>query len=350
MKPILLDCTLRDGGNQNDWQFTATDVRTIVSTLDAARVDVIEVGYRGGSGSRASATAGPSAHCTPEYLAALPAVSHAELAVMVVPTVCPVRAMDDLPDSPVSMVRIAAYPWNIDGVPEYVRAVRALGLKVGVNLMAVSYTTEERLAEVAAVVASETPDVFYIADSFGALTPDDVRRRIELLAGLLPAPLGIHAHNNLGLAAANAVAGLDAGVSWLDASLCAMARGAGNLATEQAAAFLTAWPRYDTHADLPLVCEAAEYVAEQVLPRPMTVRRAEIAAGINDHHFYYQDRIDKISAHHGLDPWEVGRRIGAARPRKVLDETVENVCRELAGRTGPGAPSGQSRQTDGGNA
>ncbi|MFF5982834.1 hypothetical protein ACFY78_28685 [Streptomyces olindensis] len=333
MKPTLLDCTLRDGGNQNDWQFTATDVHTIVSTLDAARVDVIEVGYRGGSGSKASATAGPSAHCTPEYLAALPAVSHAELAVMVVPTVCPASAMDDLPDSPVSMVRVAAYPWNIDGVPEYVRAVRALGLKVGVNLMAVSYTTLEQLAEVAAVVAAEAPDVFYIADSFGALTPDDVRRRIELLAERLPTPLGLHAHNNLGLAAANAVAGLDAGVSWLDASLCAMARGAGNLATEQAAAFLTAWPKYDTHADLPLVCEAAEYVAEQVLPRPMTVRRAEIAAGINDHHFYFQDRIEKISARHGLDPWEVGRRIGAARPRKVLDETVEDVCRELAGQT-----------------
>ncbi|MGJ5749084.1 hypothetical protein [Streptomyces puniciscabiei] len=123
-----------------------------------------------------------------------------------------------------------------------------------------------------------------------------------------------------------------------------MARGAGNLATEQAAAFLTAWPKYDTHADLPLICEAAEYVAEQVLPRPMTVRRAEIAAGINDHHFYFQDRIEKISARHGLDPWEVGRRIGAARPRKVLDETVEDICRELTAQTRP------TEQTDGGDA
>ncbi|MEV5844050.1 hypothetical protein AB0M32_19005 [Streptomyces sp. NPDC051985] len=334
MKPVLLDCTLRDGGNQNDWQFTATDVRTIVSTLDAARVDVIEVGYRGGSGSRKSATAGPSAHCTPEYLAALPDVSHAELAVMVVPTVCPLDALDDLPDSPVSMVRIAAYPWNIDGVAPYVRRVRELGLKPGVNLMAVSYTTPEQLAAIAETVAAEPPDVFYIADSFGALTPDDVRQRIGLLAERLPVPLGIHAHNNLGLAAANALAGLDAGVRWLDASLCAMARGAGNLATEQAAAFLRAWPRYRTHTDLPTVCAAAEYVAEQVLPRPMTVRRAEIAAGINDHHFYYQERIDKTAARFGVDPWEAGRRIGAARPRKVVNETVEQVCRELAATEG----------------
>ncbi|ANP53482.1 4-hydroxy 2-oxovalerate aldolase [Streptomyces griseochromogenes] len=333
MKPVLLDCTLRDGGNQNDWQFTPEDVRTIVSTLDAARIDVIEVGYRGGSGSRSSATAGPSAHCTPEYLAALPDVHHAELAVMAVPTVCPVDALEDLPDSPVSMVRIAAYPWNMAGVPEYVRAVRRLGLKVGVNLMAVSYTTPGQLAEIADLVRGELPDVFYIADSFGGLTPDDVRQRMSLLTERLPIPVGVHAHNNLGLAAANALAALDAGAGWLDASLCAMARGAGNLATEQAAAFLTAWPRYETHAHLPTVCEASEYVAERVLPRPMTVRRAEIAAGINDHHFYFQDRIDKISAQFGLDPWEVGRRLGAKQPHKVLDDEVEQVCRALTEET-----------------
>ncbi|MFJ6752106.1 hypothetical protein ACIQNI_28570 [Streptomyces sp. NPDC091266] len=330
-KPVLLDCTLRDGGNQNNWEFTPAAVRTIVSTLDAARVDVIEVGYRGGSGSRSSAGAGPTAHCTPEFLAALPEVGHAELAVMVVPTVCPVQAMDDLPDSPVGMVRIAAYPWNIDGVPEYVHAARNLGLRTTVNLMAVSYTDPAELAEAVRAVRAEQPDVFYVADSFGALTPDGVRARVEVLRENLDCPIGLHAHNNLGLAAANALAGLDAGVGWLDASLCAMARGAGNLATEQAAAFLTAWPKYATHTGLTQICEAAEYVAEHVLPRPMTVRREEIAAGINDHHFYYQEPIDKISARYGLDPWEVGRRTGAARPRKVLDDVVEDVCREMTG-------------------
>lgn len=329
MKPVLLDCTLRDGGNQNDWHFTDTDVRTIVSTLDAARVDVIEVGYRGGSGSKSSATAGPSAQCTPEYLAALPETSHAELAVMVVPTVCPISALADLPDSPVSMVRIAAYPWDVQRVPEYVRAVRELGLRPGVNLMAVSYTDLDQLARIASTVRSELPDLLYVADSFGALTPDSVRERVELLVENVGTPVGVHAHNNLGLATANALAALDAGATWLDASLCAMARGAGNLATEQAAAFLTAWPKYETHTDLAAVCEASEYVAEHVLPRPMTVRRAEIAAGVNDHHYYFQDRIDKISAQHGLDAWAVGRSVGAARPRKVSDVTVTDICTQL---------------------
>lgn len=124
---------------------------------------------------------------------------------------------------------------------------------------------------------------------------------------------------------------MEAGATRLDASLCAMARGAGNLATEQAAAFLTAWPAYETHTDLPAICEASEYVAEQVLPRPMTVRRAEIAAGVNDHHYYYRGRPEKAAARHGLDPWEVGRRIGAVRPHKALDDVIESVCHETSG-------------------
>ncbi|WP_306368974.1 hypothetical protein [Nocardiopsis sp. CC223A] len=327
--PRLLDCTLRDGGNQNDWGFTETDAHTIVSTLDRAGVDVIEVGYRGGSGSRTSPTAGIAAHCPPEYLASLPETSHAELAVMAVPAVCPARSLADLPDSPVTLVRVASYPWNTDALPAYLDAVRALGLRVSVNLMAVSYVDTDELRRIAESLAPAPPDVFYIADSFGSLTPDGLRDRVEVLRGSITAPIGVHTHDNLGLAAANAIAALDAGAGWLDASLCGMARGAGNLATERAAAFLTRWDRYRTGADPAAVCEASEYVAERVLPRPMVVRRAEIAAGINDHHYYFQERVDKISAAHGSDPWDVGRRLGKSRPHRVSDEAVETICEDM---------------------
>jgi 4-hydroxy 2-oxovalerate aldolase len=331
MKPILLDCTLRDGGNQNNWNFTADDVRAIVSTLDSAGVDVIEVGYRGGSGSRDSSRSGPSAHSSPTYLTDLPEVRHALLAVMVVPTVCPVTQLQDLPDSPIGMVRIAAYPWDMGAVPRYIAAVHELGLLASVNIMAVSYASRAQLVDIANLIRAEQPDAVYVADSFGSLTPDDIRSRIALLAQELASPIGIHAHNNIGLATANAIAALDSGATWLDASLCAMARGAGNLATEQAAAFLTAWPKYETDVDVPLICRAADYVNDYVLPHPMLVRRPEIAAGLNDHHYYFQERIDRAADSLGHDAWRIGQLVGAIRPRKVHDDVVESACRQLKG-------------------
>jgi 4-hydroxy-2-oxovalerate aldolase len=301
VKPVLLDCTLRDGGNQNNWRFTPADVTAIVSGLDAAGIDIIEVGYRGGSGSADTTTAGASAQCPPEYLQALPETRHAELAVMVVPTVCPIKALDDLADSPVGLVRIASYPWNIESVPAYVAAVRRLGLRAGVNLMAVSYVDLPELETIAKTIASEEPDVACIADSFGALTPEDVTARFDVLRGTLGCGIGLHGHNNLGLAAANALAALAAGATSLDASLCAMARGAGNLATEQAVAFLTASARYACDVDAARLAEAARYVAEHVLPRPMPVTGVEIAAGLNDHHYYFVPHIEAAAARHHLD-------------------------------------------------
>ena len=43
----LLDCTLRDGGFVNDWQFGGEAIRGIYSHLVNARIDVIEVGFGG---------------------------------------------------------------------------------------------------------------------------------------------------------------------------------------------------------------------------------------------------------------------------------------------------------------
>lgn len=329
LRPVLLDCTLRDGGNQNNWCFSAGDVATIVTTLDEAGIDIIEVGYRGGSGSADTSAAGAAAQCDAAYLAALPTVRNAELAVMVVPSVCPAEAMADLAGSPIGLVRIASYPWDFQAVPGYVAAVRRLGLRAGVNLMAASYVDLDELATIAKTIAGAEPDVVCIADSFGALTPEDIAARFGVLRAELRCRIGLHGHNNLGLAAANALAALGAGATSLDASLCAMARGAGNLATEQAAAFLTASPRFACEVDLQAIGRAARYVAEQVLPRPMPVTGVEIAAGLNDHHYYYVPHIEAAAARHGLDAWEIGRRLGRLRPHAVRAEIVESVCQAI---------------------
>ena len=41
----LLDCTLRDGGYVNDWQWGFGSARRIIQTLTRAGVDVVEVGF-----------------------------------------------------------------------------------------------------------------------------------------------------------------------------------------------------------------------------------------------------------------------------------------------------------------
>ena len=44
-KIALLDCTLRDGGFTNDWNFGFGTIQSLISRLDQAKVDIIEIGF-----------------------------------------------------------------------------------------------------------------------------------------------------------------------------------------------------------------------------------------------------------------------------------------------------------------
>ena len=48
----LLDCTLRDGGYLNDWNFGHDNIINIFERLVSAGVDIIEVGFLNGSRRR----------------------------------------------------------------------------------------------------------------------------------------------------------------------------------------------------------------------------------------------------------------------------------------------------------
>jgi isopropylmalate/homocitrate/citramalate synthase len=43
---IILDCTLRDGGYYNNWDFRAAVVDRYLRSMQAASIDVIEIGFR----------------------------------------------------------------------------------------------------------------------------------------------------------------------------------------------------------------------------------------------------------------------------------------------------------------
>lgn len=41
----ILDCTLRDGGYVNDWNFGMGTIQSVISRLDQAGIDIIEIGF-----------------------------------------------------------------------------------------------------------------------------------------------------------------------------------------------------------------------------------------------------------------------------------------------------------------
>ena len=67
---------------------------------------------------------------------------------------------------------------------------------------------------------------FYLAGSLGMEDPAHVNRLFARLGGLFPgASFGFHIHNLSGMATANILAALDAGVQWLEGAICGIGGG-----------------------------------------------------------------------------------------------------------------------------
>jgi 4-hydroxy 2-oxovalerate aldolase len=78
----------------------------------------------------------------------------------------------------------------------------------------------------------------------GNLDPARVTGICGALRAAWDGPLGLHAHDNISLAMANSAAALDAGATWVDATVTGMGRGPGNTRTELLVLLLAArgWP------------------------------------------------------------------------------------------------------------
>ena len=99
-------------------------------------------------------------------------------------------------------------------------------------LMMAHMAPPEKILEQAQIFVDAGAEYVNIADSAGYMTPDDVRARISLLVEKLPIPVGFHAHNNLGLAVANALTAAECGADYIDVTCRGLGAGAGNAQAE----------------------------------------------------------------------------------------------------------------------
>ena len=77
---MVLDCTLRDGGYYNDWDFDSSTVYKYLAAVSTAKIDVIEIGFRFLPQEHFR---GAFAYSSDDYLLTLPLPSNVEVAVMV---------------------------------------------------------------------------------------------------------------------------------------------------------------------------------------------------------------------------------------------------------------------------
>lgn len=237
-----LDCTLRDGGYYNAWDFSESLIKQYLVAMQAAGIDIVELGLRSLKNSTFN---GACAYTTDAFLRTLELPSSLTIAVMIngselVGSIPCEQALERLfpspaSESPVDLVRVACH------VHEFAKALPAAtwlkkrGYQVGFNLMQVANRTEEEIKALAKLATEYPLDVLYFADSLGSMPPAQAAQIIGWLRSEWKGALGIHTHDNLGLALSNTLRALDEGVTWVDSTVTGMGRGPGNARTEELA-------------------------------------------------------------------------------------------------------------------
>lgn len=237
---VFLDCTLRDGGYYNDWDFPADLINSYLKAMQAAGVDIVELGFRS---LRNEGFKGACAYTTDEFIRSLQIPDGIKVGVMVnaaellsqnetLESSLAKLFPEPAADSPVKLVRIACHVHEFENALSASSWLKDQGFIVGFNLMQVADRSREEIERLAAIATKWPLDVLYFADSMGSMNPKQAVEIVHWLRKHWQGPIGIHTHDNMGMALQNSLAALDTGVTWLDATVTGMGRGPGNAKTE----------------------------------------------------------------------------------------------------------------------
>lgn len=232
----VLDCTLRDGGYVNDWNFGQKTVKRMISQLVESNIDIVECGFL--SNKHVQNPDIPIFDSIATFSGYIPKDRKNTKFV------CMINygeyLDEDIPafdGSLIDGIRVAFHKKDAKNAIQLCRRIKEKGYMVFIQpMVTIKYTDAELLALVSEV-NTINPYAFYIVDSFGVMKRNDLLRMFYLVDNNLNRNIhvGYHSHNNLQLAFSNAQSLVEVNskrVTIIDSSVFGMGRGAGNLNTE----------------------------------------------------------------------------------------------------------------------
>lgn len=248
----VLDATIRDGGLCNNFMFSDEFVAELYKTNVKSGIDYMEFGYKASKSMFSKEEFGKWKFCEEEDIRAIVGENHSDMKIAVMADVgrCDYKT-DFLPksESVIDMVRVACYLHQIPTAIEMIEHFHALGYETSCNIMAISQANLDQLTQALEMLSATSVDVIYLVDSYGSLYPENAGDLAKVYVAAVEntdKKIGFHAHNNQNVAFANTIEVLSYGVSYLDATVQGIGRGAGNCNTELLLGFLKN-PKYNMY-------------------------------------------------------------------------------------------------------
>jgi 4-hydroxy-2-oxovalerate aldolase len=325
----LVDTTLRDGSHAVSHQYTVEQVAAIARGLDDAGVQYIELSHGDGlAGS--SYNYGRSAVSEEQLLrVAGNVIKCAKLTVLLLPGIGTIEDLRMAADCGAKVVRVATHVTEADISQQHIEMAKKLGMMAVGFLMMIHMAPPEKIVEQAKLLESYGADYVNIADSAGALLPEEVAERIGAVVKALKIPVGFHAHNNLTLATANSLAAIDAGATFIDGTCRGLGAGAGNTQLEVLTGVLEK-KGYATGVDFYKIMDVAEKTVEPIMKRPQVVSNAPLMLGYSGVYSSFLLHTYRAAERFNLDPRNILVELGKRKMVGGQEDMIVDVAYQLS--------------------
>jgi homocitrate synthase NifV len=164
------------------------------------------------------------------------------------------------------------------------------------------------LVELMEITRSLGGDRFRFCDTLGIMDPFSMFEKVSFLRRAVPeVDIEVHTHNDLGMATANAIAGIRAGAKFVNTTINGLGERAGNAALEEVVMGLKHACGIETGIDTHRFREMSLFVAK-ASHRPLSVSKPVVGSRVFAHEsgLHADGVIKDPHNYEGFDPAEVG--------------------------------------------
>ena len=232
----LLDCTLRDGGYINDWNFGYHTIKNVIRQLVDSQVDYVEIGFLRDCEYDRDRTL--YNNCA-EMIPVLPKKrGNTMFTAMALHNKYDIDKLEPYDGKTIEAIRVTFHDYDIDEGLAFVSRAEEKGYKVFCNPINIMGYSDEQILDLLGKVNRIRPYAFSIVDTFGSMMKADLLRIYSLIEHNLDRSvvIGLHLHENLALSYSLAQEFIamkaSSRKSVIDASMLGMGRIPGNLCME----------------------------------------------------------------------------------------------------------------------
>jgi len=328
----ILDCTLRDGGYINDWNFSDKNIDKIINALENANIDILECGYLNDKEKKDKDT---TLFNKIEIINQKLSNKNKNISKVVMINFGDFD-IDNLKHQNEALfdgIRLAFHKNKLKDALASAEKIISLGYKVYFQPMITKNYSDLEFLEMIAKVNTLDIYSFYIVDSFGSMSLAEFHKYLILVHNNLKSnvSLGYHSHNNMQLAFSNAISMCHMNMKReiiIDASIYGIGRGAGNLNTELITDYLN--QSYEKNYDtLPLLEIIDELLNSMMKKNPWGFSPAQFLSALFNCHPNYATYLINKNTNHIVSIKKILEKVPQEKKSSFDKEFTEKLYRDF---------------------